>query len=109
MSFRRFFRFWTGTGSSNGSIFYVIHAVLTTVFGFLGLAFLYRRGRRDCVVLFGLPLLLFPLPYYITHAEFRYRLDIDALLTILAAYGFNQLASRGNATGEDSSPEEEVC
>jgi hypothetical protein len=26
------------------------------------------------------------LPYYITHAEFRYRLVIDPLLTILAAY-----------------------
>jgi hypothetical protein len=31
-------------------------------------------------------LMLFPLPYYITHAEFRYRLVIDPLLTILAAY-----------------------
>jgi hypothetical protein len=26
------------------------------------------------------------LPYYITHAEFRYRLVIDPLLTILAAH-----------------------
>jgi hypothetical protein len=30
--------------------------------------------------------MLFPLPYYITHAEFRYRLVVDPLLTILAAY-----------------------
>jgi hypothetical protein len=36
-------------------------------------------------VLFLLPLFLFPLPYYITHAEFRYRLVVDPLLTILAA------------------------
>ena len=33
-----------------------------------------------------LPLMLFPLPYCITHAEFRYRLVIDPLLMILAAY-----------------------
>jgi hypothetical protein len=38
--------------------------------------------------LFLLPLLLFPLPYYITHAEFRYRLVVDPLLTILAASAF---------------------
>jgi hypothetical protein len=29
--------------------------------------------------------MIFPLPYYITHAEFRYRLVVDPLLTILAA------------------------
>jgi hypothetical protein len=37
-------------------------------------------------VLFLLPMTLFPLPYYITHAEFRYRLVIDPLLVILAGY-----------------------
>jgi len=47
---------------------------------------LYRQRRFDLAILFGLPFLLFPLPYYITHAEFRYRLALDPLLTILAAY-----------------------
>jgi hypothetical protein len=41
----------------------------------------------------ALPLLLFPIPYYITHAEFRYRLNIDPILTILAAYAVTQLAA----------------
>jgi hypothetical protein len=36
--------------------------------------------------LFALPLLLFPLPYLITHAEFRYRIVIDPLLAVLAAH-----------------------
>ena len=45
-----------------------------------------REGRLRLAVLFLLPLMVFPLPYYITHAEFRYRLVIDPLLTILAAY-----------------------
>ena len=40
-------------------------------------------------IVFILPLMVFPLPYYITHAEFRYRLVIDPLLTILAAYAFS--------------------
>jgi hypothetical protein len=94
LSVRRFFRFWTGTGNQSGSPIYAIHAVLTTVLGFAGLAMLYRRRMRCIADLMALPLLLFPLPYYITHAEFRYRLNIDPLLTILAAYAVTQLAGR---------------
>ena len=52
----------------------------------MGIWRLVREGRLRLAVLFVLPLMVFPLPYYITHAEFRYRLVIDPLLTILAAY-----------------------
>jgi hypothetical protein len=55
-----------------------------------------RRNRLRVAALFLLPLLVFPLPYYITHAEFRYRLVVDPLLTILAAYALT--ASRDRAT-----------
>jgi 4-amino-4-deoxy-L-arabinose transferase-like glycosyltransferase len=82
----RFIRFWTGTGSKDGSILFSMHAVLTTVLGGMGIWLLCRRGRVRLAVLFLLPLTLFPLPYYITHAEFRYRLVVDPLLTMLAAY-----------------------
>jgi hypothetical protein len=44
-----------------------------------------RERRLRLAVLFLLPLMIFPLPYYITHAEFRYRLVIDPVLTILGA------------------------
>jgi hypothetical protein len=99
---RRFVRFWTGTGNLNGSPVYAIHALLTTGFGLAGLVLLYRR-RRDLATLFALPLLLFPLPYYITHAEFRYRLNIDPILTILAAYAVTQLAARVFTPADDAS------
>jgi 4-amino-4-deoxy-L-arabinose transferase-like glycosyltransferase len=82
----RFFRFWTGTGNKDGSVIFTLHAVLTTSLGFMGIWRLVREGRLRLAVLFLLPLMVFPLPYYITHAEFRYRLVIDPLLTILAAY-----------------------
>jgi 4-amino-4-deoxy-L-arabinose transferase-like glycosyltransferase len=91
----RFFRFWTGTGTKDGSPVFAIHAILTTFFGSLGIWRLVRRRRLRLVVLFGLPLALFPLPYYITHAEFRYRLVIDPVLTLLAAYAIT--ASRGDS------------
>ena len=93
LSARRFYRFWTGTGNADGSPFYAVHAVLTTVFGFAGVALMYLRRMRAYAILFTLPLLLFPFPYYITHAEFRYRLNIDALLTIPAAYAVTQLVA----------------
>jgi hypothetical protein len=93
LSLRRAYRFWTGTGYVDGPVIYELHALLTTVFGFAGLVLIYRRRARWFAVLMALPLLLFPLPYYITHAEFRYRLNIDPLLTILAAYAVTQLVA----------------
>jgi 4-amino-4-deoxy-L-arabinose transferase-like glycosyltransferase len=82
----RFIRFWTGSGSREGSVIFVLHAVLTTVVGTAGAWRLWQRRRFSLAIFFLLPLMLFPLPYYITHAEFRYRLVVDPLLTILAAY-----------------------
>src|SRR4029077_5219021 len=82
----RFIRFGTGTGSEDGPAIFAIHALLTTTLGSIGIWRLVRNRRRSLAVLFALPLMLFPLPYYITHAEFRYRLVLDPLLTILAAY-----------------------
>jgi hypothetical protein len=92
MTLRRMARFWTGTGNLHGSAVYAAHAVLTSVLGFAGLALLYRQRRRGFATLMLLPLLVFPLPYYITHAEFRYRLNIDPLMSLLAAYMVTQLA-----------------
>jgi hypothetical protein len=83
----RFLRYWTGTGSQHGSAVFTIHAVLTTLGGVIGLGRLWQRRSFRLACLFLLPLILFPLPYYITHAEFRYRLVVDPLLTILAAHG----------------------
>jgi 4-amino-4-deoxy-L-arabinose transferase-like glycosyltransferase len=86
LSIVRFIRFWAGTGSKDGSAIFAIHALLTTSLGSIGIWCLVRKRRLSLAVLFILPLILFPLPYYITHAEFRYRLVLDPLLTILAAY-----------------------
>jgi hypothetical protein len=85
----RFVRFWTGTGSQDGSGVFAIHALLTSGLGAVGMWRLWQRRRFGVAALFLLPLMLFPLPYYITHAEFRYRLVVDPFLTILAAYSFS--------------------
>ncbi len=84
----RVLRFWTGTGSKDGSVLFAVHALLTSCLGAVGIWRLWQGRRLSVAALFLLPLFLFPLPYYITHAEFRYRLVIDPLLTILAASAF---------------------
>jgi hypothetical protein len=94
MTARRIFRFWTGTGGPGRSPIWAIHATTTTVLGLAGLMLIYRNRRlRSLAFLITIPMILFPLPYYITHAEFRYRLNIDPLMTILAAYAVTQLDS----------------
>lgn len=84
-------RFWTGMGSRNGSNFFAAQAIFTTGFGFAGLFLLVRSRRIALAILFALPLLVFPLPYFITHAEFRYRLILDPVLTIFAGYAVTEL------------------
>jgi len=85
MTARRIFRFWSGTGNAGAPWIYEAHALSTTLLGFIGLVLLFRRDR-SLAALFALPMLLFPVPYYLTHAEFRYRLNLDPVMTILAAY-----------------------
>jgi hypothetical protein len=101
MSLRRFFRFWTGTGNNPGSAFYMVHSVLTSGLGLIGILILCKKRKYGFAALVALPLLIFPLPYYITHAEFRYRLVIDPILTILAAYAVTQLAGKARVVPEE--------
>ena len=81
----RVIRFWCGSGNKDGSPIFVLHALLTGCFGAFGLWQLLEKKYFGIAILFLLPVVLFPLPYYITHAEFRYRLIVDPILTILAA------------------------
>lgn len=85
LTLKRFAAFWLGLGSHQQSALIIAHIVLTTGLGIEGLAVLLRR-RRPLALLFCGPLLIFPLPYYITHADFRFRLVLDPLLTLLSAY-----------------------
>jgi 4-amino-4-deoxy-L-arabinose transferase-like glycosyltransferase len=82
---RRFARFWLGSGTRGGPALFWLHATFTTVLGAFGWWFLWRRNR-ELAMLFAVPLLLFPLPYYVAHAEFRFRVVLDPLLSVLAAY-----------------------
>jgi hypothetical protein len=92
LSAMRVIRFWAGAGSAVNSGVVELHAVITSLLGLLGLARLFGE-RRAAAMLFLLPILIFPLPYYITHPDFRFRLLLDPLLTILSAYAVTRLNS----------------
>jgi hypothetical protein len=101
LSAERVARFWTGAGLAVNSGVIELHAVLTSLLGLAGLVALCKQRRvedRGRAALFLLPLLVFPLPYYITHAEFRFRLVLDPLLTILGAYAITQVGSYWQST-----------
>ena len=85
---KRFFSFWSGL--SQPSVWpMVTYASATTLLGLLGLALLFRT-QKEIAILFAIPLLLLPLPYYLTHPDYRFRCVIDPLLTLLAAYALTR-------------------
>ena len=90
LSIERVGRFWTGAGGETNSGVVEMHVVITSLLGLVGLGMLGKE-RPAAAMLFLLPLLLFPLPYYVTHPDFRFRLVLDPLLTILSAYGVIEL------------------
>ena len=65
MTARRIWRFWSGTGNAGSPLIYELHALTSTILGFIGLLLLFRRDR-SLAALFVLPMLFFPLPYYMT-------------------------------------------
>ena len=72
--------------------------LLTTIFGVLGLFMLIREGRMSLALLFLLPMCVFPVPYYITHAEIRFRLVMEPLLIMLGSYAASRLARHQTMT-----------
>ncbi len=100
LTLRRVMRFWLGSGSRDGSPLFVLHALVTSTFGLIGLWMLVRRHRRMLAMLFSIPLMVFPLPYYVTHAEFRFRLVIDPILILLSAYAMVQMTKERSLAKE---------
>ncbi len=93
VSTKRWMRFWSGMAQGSKektSGLIVAHVAFTSMAGLAGLLLLTRHSR-ELAALLALPLLLFPLPYYITHPDVRFRLLLDPLLIILAAHAVRQL------------------
>ena len=81
---RRFLYFWTGWHPATPAIV-GMEVTLTSLLGLWGAGLMIWRRREDAALLI-LPLLLFPLPYYITHPDFRFRLVLEPILLMLSGY-----------------------
>jgi hypothetical protein len=81
-------------------------------FSMMALAGLFLAMRTNFVELMPLALcvVVFPIPYYITHTSLRYRHPIDPVLTLFAVYAGVRLFSgsfRGEMIEESEGPEQE--
>jgi 4-amino-4-deoxy-L-arabinose transferase-like glycosyltransferase len=101
LSLKRVLYFWTGTPQLMqifrlSGRFVTIRYVLFTsvsVLAFCGL-FLAFYKCRPAVPLFAIPLIVFPLAYYVTHPTPRYRHPIEPAMVLLAAYVITNIFSR---------------
>ena len=78
LTVRRIVSFWIGSQGSTAVLFLPACAGLILL-----------RKRRSLFLLYLLPLILFPLPYYVTHTDLRYEYPIAPLLAILFAYAID--------------------
>jgi Dolichyl-phosphate-mannose-protein mannosyltransferase len=83
---KRFVQFWTGSEAGTDAT-----TVPILVMAVAGLGLLWRR--KSIAVLYALPILVFPLPYYITHVYVRFQYVIDPLLVLLAAHAVGAFLS----------------
>ncbi len=106
-SFDRFVDNWAGTYDSRvDSWIQTLHLSRADVWfcsafsliSFAGMILALRANFPDSLPL-ALCLLLFPIPYYLTHTELRYRHPIDPFLTLFTVYAIVRLYSalRGRA------------
>lgn len=78
LTLNRIGQFWTGAEAGTEAA-----GVPILLLAIAGFALLWRR--KSVALLYALPLLIFPLPYYITHVYVRFLYVIDPLLILLAA------------------------
>ena len=107
LTVRRFIAFWTGSGPDSVFLM-VLYAAVSSILGFAGLITLFKRSVPIALLFYG-PILLFPLPYYITHPDFRFRSDIipswSRSLPSPSSPGLNETRSNATSSNEKAAPE----
>ena len=89
---RRVMEFWTGAGRVPAGPL-VAYVIISDLFALAGMLLLWTRCR-ECARLLAALLLLFPMPYYLTHPDARFRLVFEPIMLMLAAHAVNCLYSK---------------
>lgn len=94
LTLRRIVYLWTGIWESHPSWRLDDEYGMPNILAYSALSFLAFlglrrgiRGRREYIIPLAILLTFFPLVYYITHPDVRYRHPIDPAIVILAVYG----------------------
>ncbi len=116
-TFRRFENNWTGFWDPAFDVWEhaaarvratLISNCLFSLLALLGVLFAYR-AQNEAAVPFGMVLVVFPMIYYFTHTDLRYRFPMDTLMDVLAvyaiAYPLSKLAERRYAGSLTQTPE----
>jgi 4-amino-4-deoxy-L-arabinose transferase-like glycosyltransferase len=82
LSLKRFAFFWTALGGHGISRVVIAEIMITSLLSIAGLL----MQRKTSGLLLLIPLLIFPLPYYVTHPDFRFRLLLEPITLILTAW-----------------------
>jgi 4-amino-4-deoxy-L-arabinose transferase-like glycosyltransferase len=104
-SLRRILRFWTGYWSFQPNYLKyepmdlpnVPFCIFLTIFMVRGLLQWWRRDRRASLP-YLIALLVFPIPYYLTHSSTDYRQPIEPIIVIFVTIGLFGLSARQRST-----------
>jgi hypothetical protein len=87
LCFKRFVQFWAGIEEDGPPT-----TIPLLIFAAGGL-FLLRK-QKSLLALYAIPLIVYPIPYYITHVYMRFQYMIDPILTLLGAAAISALLAR---------------
>ena len=82
---RRIVYMWTGLWTRRDLINVLFNGPMT-ILTLMGLVYAWRNGKGQDVAPLLMAIIVFPLPYYITHARLAFRHPIDPLIVILMCY-----------------------
>jgi 4-amino-4-deoxy-L-arabinose transferase-like glycosyltransferase len=82
---RRILYMWTGFWKKGDLINVLLNGPMTFLM-IVGFVYAWRNGKGQDVVPLLIAIIVFPIPYYITHATLAFRHPIDPLITILMCY-----------------------
>jgi hypothetical protein len=85
MVVRRFVYTWTGFWKKSDYLSVLLNVPMTTLM-IMGFVYAWRNGKGQEVVPLLIAILVFSIPYYLTHATLAFRHPIDPLITILMCY-----------------------
>jgi 4-amino-4-deoxy-L-arabinose transferase-like glycosyltransferase len=83
---RRVAYMWTGVWKQSDFVNVLFNGPVTALM-ILGFVYAWRNGRGLDVMPMLIAIVIFPIPYYVTHARLAFRHPIDPLIVILMCYG----------------------